>query len=57
MMKYLKDAWFYIRPKTEREMVEAWLAKSGSLEELERRQKAILNPRLSLLNPNLKGWV
>jgi hypothetical protein len=56
-MKYLKDAWFYIRPKTEREMVEAWLAKSGSLEELERRQKAILNPRLSLLNPNLKGWV
>ena len=50
MMKFLKDAWFWIRPKTEREMVEEWLANSTDLVDLERRQKI-------LLNPNLKGWV
>jgi len=50
MITILKDLWFYIRPKTEKEMVEEWLAKSTDLVDLERRQKI-------LLNPNLKGWV
>ena len=43
MMKFLKDAWFWIRPKTEREMVEEWLANSTDLVDLERRQKILIS--------------
>ena len=50
MISFLKDLWYYIRPQTEREMIDEWLGKSKDLAELERRQQHILNP-------NLKGWV
>jgi|TARA_X000001036_G_C20345190_1_gene670215 hypothetical protein len=49
-MKILKNIWNYIRPKSQRELQEEWLASSHDLVELEKRQK-------QLINPNLKGWV
>ena len=46
----LSRFWNWIRPKSRSEMIDEWLASSSDLVELERRQKA-------LINPNLNGWV
>ena len=45
----LKFIW-NLRPKSQKELREEWLACSHDLVELERRQK-------QLINPNLKGWI
>ena len=46
----LKYIWNNLRPKSQKEIREEWLASSHDLVELERRQKM-------LINPNLKDWV
>ena len=54
MMNWLNKVWDYIRPKSEREREEQYLAQSVDLVDLERRQKVLQNKHT---NPNLSGWV
>ena len=49
----LKFIW-NLRPKSQKELREEWLASSHDLVELERRQKQLLYGQV---NPNLKGWI
>mgnify|MGYP003330214869 CR=1 FL=1 len=51
MISIMKKLFSFIRPKTQRDYEDEYLAKSTDLIDLEIRQK-----KLSI-NPNLSGWV
>lgn len=51
MISIMKKLFSVIRPKTQRDYEEEYLAKSNDLTDLERRQKKLI------MNPNLSGWV
>lgn len=53
-MNLLSKIWNYIRPKSEREREEQYLAESVDLVDLERRQQILARKHT---NPNLHNWV
>jgi|TARA_B100001094_G_scaffold253149_1_gene251426 hypothetical protein len=50
MIKLIKKVWNAIRPRTQAQQEYDYLANSHDLQDLERRQRV-------LMNKNLKGWV
>jgi len=50
MIKLVKKVWNVIRPRTQAQIEYDYLANSHDLQDLERRQRV-------LMNKNLKGWV